>query len=121
MRAGLALLQFDGSKASLSMDLPVLVYSHTKTSFKFLSRQGRYGAAFYVVTDLLCQTTQREHSGLLFCLDLSLSRSTDHRDRNLRSLSLEVRPATLSFHLSVNMYVFNVKSYTECHKDKKGI
>ena len=24
-------------------------------------------------------------------------------------------PATLSFHLSVNMYVFNVKSYTEYH------
>ena len=34
-----------------------------------------------------------------------------------------VRPTTLSFHLSVNMYVFNAKSYTEseCHKDKKGI
>ena len=25
-------------------------------------------------------------TGLLFCLDLSLSRSTDHRDRNLHSL-----------------------------------
>ena len=49
-------------------------------------------------------------TGLLFCLDLSLSRSTDHRDRNLHSLSLEVRPTTLSFHLSVNMCVFNVKS-----------
>ena len=23
--------------------------------------------------------------------------------------------------MSVNMYVFNVKSYKECHKDKKGI
>ena len=122
MRAGPTLLQFDGSKAGLSMDLPVLVYSHTKTSFKFLSIQGRYRAAFYVVTDLLRQTTQRENlTGLLFCLDLSLSRSTDHRDRNLHSLSLEVRPTTLSFHLSVNMYVLNVKSYTECHKDKKGI
>ena len=30
-------------------------------------------------------------------------------------------PTNLSLHLSVNMYVFNVKSYTECHKDKKGI
>ena len=49
--------------------------------------------------------------GLSFCLDLSLSRSTDHRDRNLHSLSLEVRPTTLSFHLKANMYVFNVKSY----------
>ena len=60
MRAGPALLQFDGSKAGLSMDLPVLVYSHTKTSFKFLSRQGKYRAVFYVVTDLLRQTTQTE-------------------------------------------------------------
>ena len=35
-----------------------------------------------------------------------------------------VRPATLSFHLSINMYVLNVKSFTECRedkKDKKGI
>ena len=32
-----------------------------------------------------------------------------------------VRPTTLSFHLSVNMYVFNVKPCKECHKDKKGI
>ena len=27
----------------------------------------------------------------------------------------------MSCHLSVKMYVFNVKSYTECHKDKKRI
>ena len=60
MRAEPAFLQFDGLKADLSMDLPVFVYSHMKTSFKFLSRQGRYRAAFYVVTDLLLHTTQRE-------------------------------------------------------------
>ena len=60
MRAGLAFLQFDWSKTGLSMDLPVFVYSRTKTSFKFLSRQGRYRAAFHVVIDLLLQTTQRE-------------------------------------------------------------
>ena len=60
MRAGPAFLQFAWSKAILSMNLPVFVYSHTKTSFKFLSRQGKYRAAFYVVTDLLIQTTQRE-------------------------------------------------------------
>ena len=60
MRAGPAFLQFDWSKAGLSMDLPVFVYSHTKTSFKFLSRQGRYREAFYVVGDDLLQTTQRE-------------------------------------------------------------
>ena len=68
MRAGLAFLQFDWSKAGLSIDLPVclsidlpvFVYSHTKTSFKFLLIQGRYREAFYVVTDLLLQATQRE-------------------------------------------------------------
>ena len=55
MRAGPAFLM------GLSMDLP-FVYSHTKTicSFKFLSRPGRYRAAFYVVTNLLLQITQRE-------------------------------------------------------------
>ena len=57
MRAGLAFLQFDWLKAGLSMDLPVFVCSHTKTSY---SRQGRYRAAFYVVGGLLLQTMQRE-------------------------------------------------------------
>ena len=57
MRAGPAFLQFDWSKAGLSMDLPVFVYSHTETSLKFLSRQERYREAFYVVTDLLLQAT----------------------------------------------------------------
>ena len=42
MRAGPAFLQFDWSKAGLSMDLPVFVYSHTKTSFRFLSRLRKY-------------------------------------------------------------------------------
>ena len=81
MMVGPALLQFAGSKAGLSMDLPVFVYSHVKTSFKFLSRQGRYRAAFYVVTDLLLQTAQREPYTALV-----LSRIESH------SLSLEVRP-----------------------------
>ena len=56
MRAGPAFLQFDLSKAGLSMDLPVFVYFHMKTSFKFLSRHGRYRAAFYVVGDPLLQS-----------------------------------------------------------------
>ena len=63
---------------------------------------------------------------LLFCLDLVCQSPfcIDHRYRNIciRYLIVSspqaVRPTTLSFHLSVNMYVFNVKSYTEseCHK-----
>ena len=60
IRSGPAFLQFDWSQAGLGMDLPVFVYSYTKTSFKFLSRQGKYRSVFYVATDLLLQTTQRE-------------------------------------------------------------
>ena len=87
MRAGPAFLQFDWLKASLSMDLPVFVYSHTKTSFRFLSRQRKYREAFYVVTDLLLQATQREPYRALVLSRLRLARSTDHEDRNLHSLS----------------------------------
>ena len=87
MRAGPAFLQFDWSKASLSMDLPVFVCSYTKTRFRFLSRQRKYREAFYVVTDLLLQATQREPYRALVLSRLRLSRSTDHQDRNLHSLS----------------------------------
>ena len=65
MRAGPASLQFDWLKAGLSMDLPVFLYSHTKTSLSFLSRHGRCRAAFYVVTDLL---------------------TSNHRERTLQNL-----------------------------------
>ena len=87
MRGGPAFLQFDWSKAGLSMDLPVFIYSHMKTIFKFLSRQGRYREAFYVVTDLLLQATQRKPYRALVLSRPSLSRSTDHRHCNLHSLS----------------------------------
>ena len=111
MRARSAFLQFDWSKAGLSMELPVFVYSHTRTSFKFLSRRGRYRAAFYVVTDLLLQITQREPYRALVLSNLSLSRSTDHRDRNLHQLSHRFQSSCMQlglcllrfFYLSVNM------------------
>ena len=82
MRAGPAFLQFDWLKAGLSMDLPVFVYSNTKTSFKFLSRQRKCREAFHVVTDLLLQATKREPYRALVLSRLRLSRSTDHQDRN---------------------------------------
>ena len=85
-RAGPVFLQFDWSKDGLSMDLPVFVYSHTKTSFRFLLRQRKYREAFYVVTDLLLQATQREPYRALVLFRLRRSRSTDHQDRNLHSL-----------------------------------
>ena len=59
MRAGPAFLQFDWSKAGLSMDLPVFVYSHTKTGFKFFQYR-EDSELFYVLGDLRLQTTQRE-------------------------------------------------------------
>ena len=86
MRAGPAFLQFDWSKAGLSMDLPVFVYSHTKTSFKFLSREDT-GQLFMWLEIFYFKLRRKNLTGLLFCLDLSLSRSTNNRDRNLHSLS----------------------------------
>ena len=86
MRPGPAFLQFDWSKAGLSMDLPVFVYSHTKTGFKFFQYREDVGS-FFMCLEILDFKPRRENlTGLLFCLDRSLSRSTDHRDRNLHSL-----------------------------------
>ena len=52
---------------------------------------------------------ERTLQGFLFCVDLSLSRSTAHRARNLHLLLIvssphAVRPTTssLTFHLNVN-------------------
>ena len=88
MRAGSAGLRFDWSKAGLSMDLPVFVYSHTKTSLNFLSRQERCSGQLFMWLQICqLQTTKKKLIGLLFCLDLSLSRSIDHWDCNLHSLS----------------------------------
>ena len=74
-----------------------------------------------MVTDLLLQTTRENLTGLLFCLDLRLSVLVIVIFGFIYfivSSPQAVRPTTLSFHLSVNMYVFNVKSYTEseCYK-----
>ena len=85
MRAGPASLQFDWLKAGLSMDLS--------------------WADFDLVTDLFKFKPSRKNlTGLLFCLDLSLSRSTDHLDRNLHSLSHRFQSSSsyASLHLSVN-------------------
>ena len=72
MRAGPAVLQFDWSKTGLSMDLPVFVYSHTKTGFKFF--QDRDVWSFYMCMELCLENfdfkPRRENlTGLLFCLD----------------------------------------------------
>ena len=106
MRAGLASLQFDWLKAGLSMDLPVFLYSHTKTSLNFLSSQGRCRAAFYVVTDLLTSNhRERTLQGSCFvqtsvCQDLPIIKIVICIHYLIVSSPLAVRPTTLS--LSVN-------------------
>ena len=73
MRAGPAFLQFDWSKAGLSMDLPVFVYSHTKTGFKFFQYREDIGS-FLMCLEIFDFKPRRENlTGLLFCLDLSKS------------------------------------------------
>ena len=52
MRTGPAFLQYDWSKAGLSMDLPVFIYSHTKTGFKFF--QDRKDIGSFVMCLELC-------------------------------------------------------------------
>ena len=87
MRVGLASLQFDWLKADLSMDLPVLVYSHTKTGLILIHDREDVEQLFYGVKDLLTSNhAERMLQGFLFCIDLSMSRSTDHRGRNLHLL-----------------------------------
>ena len=98
MRAGPAFLQFDWLKAGLGMDLLVFVYSHTKDSF-----QDREDVE-HVVKDLLTSNhAERTLQGFLFCVDLSLLRSTDRRGRNLHYIIISsphaVRP-TSSFDFS---------------------
>ena len=73
MRAGPAFLQFDWSKAGLSIDLPVFVYSHTKTGFKFFQYREDIGS-FFMCLEIFDFKLHRENfTGLLFCLDLSKS------------------------------------------------
>ena len=127
MRDGPAFLQFDWSKTGLSMDLPVFVYSHTKTRFKFPSRQGRYiGQRFMWLQTFYFKPRRENLTGSCFvkpyiCQGLLFIEIVICIYYLIVSSPKAVRPTTLSFHLSVNMYVFNVKSYTEseCHKDKK--
>ena len=73
MRVGPAFLQFDWSKAGLSMDLPVFLYSHKKTNFKFLSRQGRYIGQLFMWLQIFYFKPRREN---LTGLSLVLSRLT---------------------------------------------
>ena len=69
MRAGLAFLQFDWSKAGLSMDLPLFVYSHTKTGFKFFQDREDIGSFFMGLEIFDFKPRGENLTGLLFCVD----------------------------------------------------
>ena len=60
-RAGPAFLQFDWSKADLSMDLPVFIYSHRRQASNFLQDREDIGQ----VTFFLLQIMQREPCRIL--------------------------------------------------------
>ena len=102
MRAGPAFLQFDWSKGSLSMDLPVFVYSHMKTSFRFLSRQRKYRKLFMWLQIFYFKQGKGNLTGLLFCLDfvcqgLLITKIVICIHYLIVSSPHAVRPATLSF------------------------
>ena len=84
------------------MDLPVFVYS-----LYFKTRRENLTGSCFVQTCICQGLLITEIVICIHCLIVSSPQA--------------VRPITLSFHLSANMYVFNVKSYTEseCHKQRR--
>ena len=102
MRAGPAFLQFDWSKAGLSMDLPVFVYSHTKTSFRFLQDRENIGKLFTWLQTFYFKQRRGNLTGLLFCLDfvcqgLLITKIVICIHYLIVSSPHPVRPTTLSF------------------------
>ena len=81
MRAGPAFLQFDWSKAGLR------IFPYEDQLQIYFVRQGKYIVQLFMWLQTFYFKPRRENlTGLLFCLDLHLSRSIDHRDRNLHLL-----------------------------------
>ena len=124
MRAGPAFLQFDWSKAGLSMDLPVFVYYHTKTSFRFLSRQRKYREAFMWLQIFYFKQRKGNLTGLLFCLDfvcqgLLITKIVICIIISSFPVLMQLGLLLFLFCISVNLYVFNLKSCKECRKTRK--
>ena len=98
-----------------------------KTSFKFLSRDREdFGQLFMWLQIFYFKSCRENLIRLLFCPDLSLSRSTDPQDCNLHLLfhcfqSSCSQAYYFVFSFECKHVCFNVKSYTESHRDKKGI
>ena len=87
MRAGPVFLQFDGSKDGLSMDLRSFHISIRRLASSFFQDREDTGQLLMWLQIFYLKPRKENLTGLLFCLDLSQSRSTDHRDRNFHSLS----------------------------------
>ena len=73
MRAGPTFLQFDWLKAGLSIEMPVFVYSHTKTGFKFFQYREDIGSLFMCLEIFDFKPCRENLTRLLLCLDLSKS------------------------------------------------
>ena len=104
MRARPAVLQFDWSKAGLSMDLPIFLYSHTKTSFRFLQDRENIGKLFMWLQIFHFKQCRGNLTGLLFCLDfvcqgLLITKVVICIHYLIVSSPHAVRPTTLSFNL----------------------
>ena len=70
MRAGPAFLQFDWSKAGLSMDFTGLRIFPYEDWLQVLSIQGRYRELFMCLEIFDFKPRRKNLTGLLFCLDL---------------------------------------------------
>ena len=108
------------------MDLPVFVYSHTKTGFEFFQYRKDIGSFFMCLKIFDFKPRRENFTGLLFCPDRSLSRSTDHQDRNLHSLFHRFQSSRLDHAVRPTilcLLIFeckHVKSLKKCQK-KGGI
>ena len=118
MRAGPAFLKFDWSKTGLRK----FPYEGQLIQIFFV-RQGRYIVQHFMWLQIFYFKPRRENlAGLLFCLDcqgLLITEIVICIHYLIVSSPQAVRPTILSFHLSANMYVFNVKSYTESECPKQ--
>ena len=78
MGARPAVLRFDWSKAGLSMDLPVFIYSHMKTGLKISFKCETNTVIFKRFVNFKPPRYSLVLFWFVFCLDPSLSRSVDH-------------------------------------------
>ena len=124
MRAGPAFLQFDWSKAGLSMICQSSYIPIRRPASDFFQDRENIGKLFMWLQIFYFKQRRGNLTGLLFCLDfvcqgLLITKIVICIHYLIVSSPHAVRPTTLVFCMSVNMYVFNLKSCQECRKTRK--